>query len=304
MAPPAFVTSGASALTSGLTRSSGQTVLPKSSKTPSSSVSSIRMAASDRKFLVGGNWKCNLSKSAIADLIHTFNSGPPLDKDSVDVVVAPPAVYLDSTRASLRPDFAVSAQNVWVSAGGAYTGELDAVMVKDVGADWTIVGHSERRHIPIIKEADDTIAKKAAYALTDGRLNVIYCIGELLEEREAGQTLAVCQRQLAALAAAITDWSNVVVAYEPVWAIGTGKVATPEQAEEVHVGVRAWLEQNVSKSVADSTRILYGGSVSPKNCDELAKKPNIDGFLVGGASLKPTFLKIVESYKAAFADAV
>lgn len=305
MATPAFVTSGASALTSGLSQCSGKRLVPKTSVTaPPPLFSSVRMSASNRKFLVGGNWKCNLDKSAIADLVNTFNAGPPLDKDSVEVVVAPPSLYLESTRAQLRGDFATSAQNVWVSAGGAYTGELDATMVKDVGSEWTILGHSERRHIPIIKESDETIAKKAVYALTDGGLKVIYCIGELLEEREASSTLAVCERQLAALAAAISDWSNVVIAYEPVWAIGTGKVATPDQAEEVHVAVRTWLEKNVSSSVADTTRILYGGSVSPKNCEELAKKPNIDGFLVGGASLKPTFLEIVESYKAAFAGAV
>lgn len=262
------------------------------------------MVASSRKFLVGGNWKCNLDKAAITDLVAAFNTAPAIDKDSVEVVVAPPSVYLDSTRAQLRADFATSAQNVWISAGGAFTGELDAKMVKDVGGTWTILGHSERRHLPVIKESDETIATKAAYALTEAGLSVMYCIGELLEEREAGNTLAVCERQLAALSTAISDWSNVVIAYEPVWAIGTGKVATPEQAEEVHVAVRAWLENNVSKAVADSTRILYGGSVSPSNCEELAKKPNIDGFLVGGASLKPTFLEIIDSYKSALTAAV
>lgn len=176
-------------------------------------------------------------------------------------------------------------------------------MVKDVGADWLILGHSERRHIPIIAESNEIIAEKAAYALNAG-LNVIYCIGELLDQRESGHTFSVCQTQLAALAAAVSDWSNVVIAYEPVWAIGTGKVATPEQAEDVHAHLRAWITANVSNRVADSTRILYGGSVSPKNCQDLAAQPNIDGFLVGGASLNPSFLDVVDSYKAALASAV
>lgn len=302
MTNPAFVTSGAAALTPGLAHLA-QTPL---SQSPSSipftprTTRCLTMSAS-RKFFVGGNWKCNLNKASIAALCATLNEGPSLD-DQVDVVVAPPSVYLESVRSQLRSDFGISAQNTWVSAGGAFTGELDATMIKDIGGDWVILGHSERRHTDILKESDETIAKKAAYALTEGGLKVIYCVGEKLEEREAGNTLAVCEKQLAALAAAISDWSDVVIAYEPVWAIGTGKVATPEQAEEVHVGLRAWLANNVSQAVSDSTRILYGGSVSPSNCKDLAGKPNIDGFLVGGASLKPTFLEIVDSYKAALAS--
>eukprot|EP01010_Urceolus_cornutus_P001752 NODE_2321_length_577_cov_424.251894_g1839_i0.p1 GENE.NODE_2321_length_577_cov_424.251894_g1839_i0~~NODE_2321_length_577_cov_424.251894_g1839_i0.p1 ORF type:complete len:129 (-),score=44.07 NODE_2321_length_577_cov_424.251894_g1839_i0:139-525(-) len=124
------------------------------------------------------------------------------------------------------------------------------------------------------------------------------CIGELLEEREAGKTNEVNERQLAAIAEKVTDWSKVVIAYEPVWAIGTGKVATPEQAQEVHAHLRAWLSAKVSPEVAAATRILYGGSVNGKNCVELAGKPDVDGFLVGGASLKPEFLDIVAAYKA------
>lgn len=301
MAPPAFVTTGAP-LNSGLSHFCAAPPTNKLTTTRRPSVARFSMSA-DRKFLIGGNWKCNLTKSAISDLVSSFNAGPSLDSDLVEVVVAPPSVYIESTRAQLRTDWAVSSQNSWISKGGAFTGELDATMIKDVGGEWAILGHSERRHIPIIKESDQTIAIKAQYALGTG-LKVIYCIGELLEEREAGSTVAVCERQMAALANAIDDWSNVVIAYEPVWAIGTGKVATPDQAEEVHLAVRSWLKKNVSQKVADETRILYGGSVSPDNCHELAKKSNIDGFLVGGASLKPTFLEIVESYKAALAGAV
>lgn len=302
MTAPAFVTSGSTALTSGLTHAAGTSVhRPRSARRPP--CPRFTMSAS-RKFLVGGNWKCNLTKAAISDLVSAFNAASPLDPTAVEVVIAPPAIYLDSTRQILRDDFAISAQNVWVSAGGAYTGELDATMISDVGGDWTILGHSERRHHPVLKESDATIAEKAKYALETAGLNVMYCIGELLEERQSGNTVAVCERQLAALAATVSDWSKIVIAYEPVWAIGTGEVATPEQAEEVHFAVRKWLEKNVGKGVAEATRILYGGSVSPANCEELAKKGNIDGFLVGGASMQPSFLEIVDSYKTAMAATV
>lgn len=296
---PAFVTS--TTLSSGLLHNSSNR-LTSNPLPPSRHVQSPpRFSMSARKFFVGGNWKCNLSKAEISSLVASFNAGPPLDSNAVEVVVSPPALYLDSTRSQLRPDFATASQNTWISAGGAFTGELDAAMVKDVGGEWAILGHSERRHLPEIDETDDVIAQKAAYALKEVGLGVIYCIGELLEEREAGYTVAVCERQLKALAEAVTDWENIVLAYEPVWAIGTGKVATPEQAEEVHVAVREWLRKNVGEAVAEGTRILYGGSVNPGNCEELAKQKNIDGFLVGGASLKPGFLQIVDSYKAALA---
>uniref|UniRef100_A0A7S3EAI2 Triosephosphate isomerase n=1 Tax=Rhodosorus marinus TaxID=101924 RepID=A0A7S3EAI2_9RHOD len=150
--------------------------------------------------------------------------------------------------------------------------------------------------MPILKESDETIAQKVAYALEKG-LKVMPCIGELLEEREAGKTNEVNERQLKAIAGAVTDWTNVVIAYEPVWAIGTGKVATPEQAQEVHAHLRSWISENVSAEVAQSVRILYGGSVSPKNCEELSKQPDVDGFLVGGASLKPDFITVIKSYE-------
>jgi len=257
-------------------------------------------ASAGRKFFVGGNWKCNGNRDSIKTLIDGLNAGSPVE--DVQVVCAPPAPYLDYTRQNLRKDFAVSGQNSWVGGQGAYTGEVAAEMLKDIGCEWVILGHSERRHLPEIKETDEVIAKKTKYALDKG-LGVILCIGELLEEREAGRTLEVCERQMAAVSKEISNWDNVVVAYEPVWAIGTGKVATPEQAQEVHDAMRKWMAQNISPEVSEKTRILYGGSVNPKNCDELASKPDIDGFLVGGASLQPDFLKIVDSYKYAVAGA-
>ncbi|KAH9657335.1 triosephosphate isomerase [Citrus sinensis] len=210
-----------------------------------------------------------------------------------DVVVAPPFVYIDQVKNSLTDRIEIAAQNSWVGKGGAFTGEISVEQLKDIGCKWVVLGHSERRHV--IGEDDQFIGKKAAYALSEG-LGVIACIGEQLQEREAGKTFDVCFQQLKAYADAIPSWDNVVIAYEPVWAIGTGKVATPEQAQEVHAALRDWLKNNVSADVATKTRIIYGGSVNGSNCAELAKQEDIDGFLVGGASLKgPEFATIVNS---------
>lgn len=243
------------------------------------------------KFFVGGNWKCNGDKESISKLISDLNSAT-MEPD-VDVVVAPPFVYIDQVKNSLTNRIEVSAQNCWIGKGGAFTGEISVEQLKDMGCQWVILGHSERRHV--IGENNEFIGKKAAYALSQG-VGVIACIGELLEEREAGKTFDVCYEQLKAFADALPSWDNVVIAYEPVWAIGTGKVASPEQAQEVHVAVRDWLKKNVSDEVASKTRIIYGGSVNGGNCAELAKKEDIDGFLVGGASLKgPEFATIVNS---------
>ncbi|TXG64743.1 hypothetical protein EZV62_011737 [Acer yangbiense] len=165
--------------------------------------------------------------------------------------------------------------------------------LKDLGCKWVIPGHSERRHV--IGEDDQFIGKNAAYALSEG-LGVIACIDEKLDEREAGKTFDVCFKELKAFADTVPSWENIVIAYEPVWAIGTGKVATPLQAQEVHAAVRDWLKTNVSADVASATRIIYGGSVNGGNSAELAKQEDIDGFLVGGASLKgPEFATIVNS---------
>ncbi|XP_060168571.1 triosephosphate isomerase, chloroplastic [Lycium barbarum] len=250
----------------------------------------VTMAGSG-KFFVGGNWKCNGTKDSISKLVSDLNSAQ-LESD-VDVVVAPPFVYIDQVKNSLTDRIEVSAQNCWTGKGGAFTGEISVEQVKDLGCKWVILGHSERRHV--IGENDEFIGKKAAYALSQG-VGVIACIGELLQDREAGKTFDVCFQQLKAYADALPSWDNVVIAYEPVWAIGTGKVATPEQAQEVHAALRDWLTKNVSAEVASKTRIIYGGSVNGSNSSDLAKKEDIDGFLVGGASLKgPEFATIVNS---------
>jgi len=155
-----------------------------------------------------------------------------------------------------------------------------------------ILGHSERRHI--FGETDQLVAEKSIHAIHEG-VGVIYCIGEKLEEREANKTKDVCFRQMKAGQDLKIDWTKTVIAYEPVWAIGTGKTASPEQAQEVHGWLRDWLKTNVSEPVSQSVRIIYGGSVTADNARELAAKPDIDGFLVGGASLKPDFVKIIKA---------
>ena len=216
-----------------------------------------------RKFFVGGNWKMNGTKSSIDEICSWLVSGP-LDPNC-EVVVGVPGCYLQHVADKLAgSSVAVAAQNCYKVEKGAFTGELAPAMIKDCGAGWVILGHSERRNV--FGEQDDLIGEKVGFALKSG-LSVVPCIGEKLEEREAGATqevtrrkycdgkkfshrmLQVVFRQLSALVPHITDWSKVVLAYEPVWAIGTGKTATPEQAQEVHAAIRGWLEQNVNPEV-------------------------------------------------------
>ncbi|XP_047329802.1 triosephosphate isomerase, chloroplastic [Impatiens glandulifera] len=269
-----------------------------SSKKTKSCRGVITMSGSG-KFFVGGNWKCNGTKESISKLVSDLNTAT-LEAD-VDVVVGPPFVYLDQVKSSLTDRIEIAAQNSWISKGGAFTGEISVEQLIDIGCKWVILGHSERRHV--IGENNEFIGKKAAYALSQN-VGVIACIGELLKEREEGKTFDVCFQHLKAFADAVPSWDNVVVAYEPVWAIGTGKVATPQQAQEVHAAVRDWLKNNVSAEVASKTRIIYGGSVNGSNCGELAKEEDIDGFLVGGASLKgPEFATIVNSVTSKRVDA-
>eukprot|EP00897_Mesotaenium_endlicherianum_P008865 jgi/Mesen1/8006/ME000425S07206 len=245
-----------------------------------------------RKFIVGGNWKCNGTVESVKKLVEVLNAGETPSEDIVEVVVAPSFLHLPIVKPVLRKDFALAAQNCWVQKGGAYTGEVSAEMLVNADIPWVILGHSERR--ALIKESNEFVADKVAYALGAG-LKVIACVGETLEQREAGETVSIVAAQLQAIAEKIKSWENVVVAYEPVWAIGTGKVATPAQAQDTHASIRGWLSENVSADVGSSVRIQYGGSVNAGNCVELARQPDIDGFLVGGASLKPEFIDIIKS---------
>ncbi|KAI8871497.1 triosephosphate isomerase [Ramicandelaber brevisporus] len=252
---------------------------------------------SGRTFFVGGNWKMNGSQESIQTLLASL-SGASL-ASNVEVVVAPPTLYVSQVVATLKEAgaegrVAVAGQNAYTVAKGAFTGEISPEMLKDVGASWVILGHSERRDI--FKESDEFVAAKVKHALA-ANMGVILCCGEKLEERQAGNTEKVVFRQLKAVVDVLKpeDWKNIVIAYEPVWAIGTGVVATPEQAQEVHEAIRKWLVKTVSAGVSQETRIIYGGSVAANNCRELGKKADIDGFLVGGASLKPEFAQIVNA---------
>jgi len=224
----------------------------------------------------------------IKEIVHNLNKAQ-LDKNT-EVVIAPPSLYLLLAREHLDAPIEVAAQNVFDKPNGAFTGEISAAQLQDSGITWVLTGHSERR--VTLGEDDDFVASKTTASLDSG-LGVILCCGESLDEREAEKTLDVVTRQLSAVASKTKDWSKIVVAYEPIWAIGTGKVATTEQAQEVHAGIRKWVAEKVSSEAAEKTRIIYGGSVSEKNCKELATQPDIDGFLVGGASLKPAFVDII-----------
>jgi triosephosphate isomerase len=231
----------------------------------------------------------------VNQLIKDLNAGSiPSD---VDVVIAPTFVHLETVKQKITGPYHIAAQNCWTGKGGAFTGEISAEMLKDMGIPWVILGHSERRSL--CGESEQVVGTKVEYALSQG-LKVIACIGETLEERESGEMFNVLDKQLEPIMKAVDDWSNVVIAYEPVWAIGTGVVATPDQAQEAHAFVRTWLEEHIGKETAQSLRILYGGSVNDGNCVELSKKEDVDGFLVGGASLNGnSFVQICNATKAA-----
>jgi len=246
--------------------------------------------SAERKFFVGGNFKMNGNLESLTAIADRLNSSE-LDAN-VEVVIAPPACYLASLSSQLaqKENVNVSAENVHQAAKGAFTGEISCSMALDCGARYAILGHSERRHV--FGEDNKQIGEKTKATLAAG-LVAIACIGEKGEDRKSGNTMVVCVEQLTAFKDNVDDWSKVVIAYEPVWAIGTGEVATPEIAQETHLNIRSWLSENVSPEVAASVRIIYGGSVNGANCKDLASQPDIDGFLVGGASLKPDFVDII-----------
>jgi len=246
-----------------------------------------------RKSFVGGNWKCNGNVKSVTELSKALAASLSEYTEKVDVVVAPPALHIQYTVELLKDSgIHVATQNCSKTKNGAFTGEMSAEMIKDFGLEWTVLGHSERRHK--YGETDADLTAKVELAEANG-LKIIFCIGELLEERQAGQTDEVCARQMKAIIPIVKNWDNIVIAYEPVWAIGTGVVASPQEAQDAHAAVRSLLASSVSSEVATKTRIIYGGSVTPENSAELFAKEDVDGFLVGGASLKPSFADIVKA---------
>jgi len=243
-----------------------------------------------RRKLIAGNWKMHLARESAVSLAREVAKGAG-GNASVDLAICPPFVYLDAVAGALAGTrVGLGAQDMYHEPQGAFTGEISAAMLLDLGCQYVILGHSERRHV--LGETDQAINQKTLAALAAAvggkSLTPIVCVGELLAEREAGRTGAVIQSQVAGSLAGLSpaQMERVIIAYEPVWAIGTGKVATPEQAEEVHRDLRKLLAERYNAATAGAVRILYGGSVKPDNAGQLMAQPNIDGALVGGASLK------------------
>ena len=248
-----------------------------------------------RKKVIAGNWKMNKDLHQSQKLVSEIING--LGKDTkADVIVCPPFISLSEVNSLLKgTQIKPGAQNMFYEESGAFTGEVSADMLKSVGCEYVILGHSERR--VIFNEPDELINKKIKAALAKG-LKPIFCIGELLEQRENGETMQVVSRQVEKGLEGVSaeQMKNVIIAYEPVWAIGTGKTATPEQAQEVHSFIRELVAKKFSVSVAENLIIQYGGSVKPDNAGELLSQKDIDGALVGGACLKAdSFLGIIAS---------
>lgn len=248
-----------------------------------------------RRPFIAGNWKMNLNRaSAIAlarDLVERVSN-----VKAVDIAVCPPSPYLDAVGGILKGTcVGLGAQNVYHEKEGAFTGEISAAMLVDIGCKYVILGHSERRRI--MGETNEAVCRKVHSAIAAGLLPIV-CVGETRQEREAGKTMDVVREQFYGSLAGLKaeQARQLVIAYEPVWAINTGLNATPEQAEEVHADLRNALEARFGAALAAEMRIQYGGSVKPSNAKELLAKPNIDGALVGGASLKACdFVPIIEA---------
>ncbi len=249
-----------------------------------------------RKPLIAANWKMHKTIPEAVDYVKRFVPAVRNAAD-VDILIAPPFTAISAVAGALRTaqraDIFVAAQDVFYEEKGAYTGEVSTGMIKDAGCSFAIAGHSERRQY--FHETDSLVNKKARAAVRAG-LGVIICVGETLEERNTGRTFDVVKRQVseALLEFEEADFGNIVFAYEPVWAIGTGVTATPDQAEEAHVFIRSVIKEIYGGEIAGDVRILYGGSVKPENVDEIMACPDVDGALVGVASLDPeSFSRLV-----------
>ncbi|MEZ6037570.1 MAG: triose-phosphate isomerase [Planctomycetota bacterium] len=251
------------------------------------------MTDRSRKPYIAGNWKMNLDRSRSLDLIKTVK-GRIGDGNDREVAFFVPSIYLaDVSAVAQGSPLGVGGQNVWFEQNGAFTGEVAPRMLREVGADRVLIGHSERRHL--FRELDEWMGRKVRAAL-DNDLLPIYCIGETLDERKGNRTDRVLKKQLESGFESVRpeDAHRVTVAYEPVWAIGTGETATTEQVEQAHRTIRKWLQQRLGDP-ANQIRILYGGSVKPDNARQLMALDSVDGLLVGGASMQAeTFLPIIE----------
>ena len=254
-----------------------------------------------RRPLIAGNWKMNLRLGEARDLVSSIRTGLGAAAERADVAICPPFVYLLPVAEALHGSpVQLGAQDLYYEAQGAFTGEISASMIAETGARFVIIGHSERRHT-IGHHEDDRMINLKLRAARQAGLTPILCVGETLAERQAEQTLDVLTFQLSAALVGIElkAASDLVIAYEPVWAIGTGHNATPEQAQDAHAHLRACLRETAG-NLADDVRILYGGSVKPDNAEALMVQPDMDGGLIGGASLKAdSFLGIINATLAA-----
>ncbi len=244
--------------------------------------------------IIAGNWKMHNTIAEALDLVRDLKAAV-ADAQGVEIVVAPVFTALHAVARELEgSNIAVASQNVYWEEKGAFTGEVAPGMLKEAGCTLAIIGHSERRQY--FGETDETVNRRVKASLAAG-LTPIMCVGETLEQREAGSTMQVVETQVRGGLEGLSadDAAKIIIAYEPVWAIGTGKTASPEQAQEVHAAIRGIVAGIAGQGVADGIRIQYGGSVKPDNVDELMAKPDIDGALVGGASLKSdSFARIVK----------
>jgi len=248
-----------------------------------------------RTKFVAGNWKMNTTKASAVELAKAVAKGAPAS--GVETGIAPPFVYLHAASQVIAgSSVLLGAQDVYFEKNGAFTGEISVEMLKDLSVKFVLTGHSERRHV--LLEPSALVAKKAAAVYSAG-LVLVHCVGEKLEERDSGKTFAVVRSQLEEInPAATSDPQRLVIAYEPVWAIGTGRNATDAQAQEVHLFIRDFLEERWNKDFAERVRIQYGGSMKPENAKGLLTQPDVDGGLIGGASLKAdSFLAIVNAAK-------
>ncbi|MEO0511521.1 MAG: triose-phosphate isomerase [Planctomycetota bacterium] len=250
---------------------------------------------SQRVPFVGGNWKMNTDLAGGVQLAQDVATSVGDYAGTVDIRAYPPFPYLHAVGDALGTSVMLGSQDVWHEGDGAFTGEVSTDMLMDAGAGSVLIGHSERRHV--IGETDELVGKKLRRVLEAG-LEAVLCVGETLDEREAGQTNSVNERQVRSGLGGVSALAmgSIVIAYEPVWAIGTGKTASPEDAQAAHAAIRSLVAALYSEAEADAVRIIYGGSMKPANAAELLAQPDIDGGLIGGASLKaPDFAGIVEA---------
>ena len=251
-----------------------------------------------RKNIVAGNWKMNLTKSESLTLVDEISKGlKDVDLKNNRVIVAPTYVNLDAVVSDKNRNkkITVAAQNMHFADSGAYTGEISAKMLLEIDVDTVILGHSERREYFC---EDDVVLKKKVDQALKNNMEIIFCFGEKLEDRKINNHFNVVEKQLknALFHLNKSDWKNIILAYEPVWAIGTGMTATPEQAQEMHAFIRNLIKDNYGAEIADDLSILYGGSVKPNNAKEIFSKPDVDGGLIGGAALKSDlFLDIIKA---------